>query len=137
MNIVIAGAGEVGANLAIRLRHEGHNVALIENDPETCKQVENLDVLMVQGSASDPDNIERAGIGDADYFVAVTGSDEVNLIGCTIAKFRKAKRILKTLPTLTGKIECLKEEFVTGKIDEPTFRQRVSIKISRRKVVAR
>ncbi len=94
MNIVIAGAGEVGSNLAVRLRQEGHNIALIERDPKACKKVENLDVLMITGSASDPERLQEAGIEDADYFVAVTGSDEVNLISCTYAKFREHSRVL-------------------------------------------
>jgi len=96
MNIVIAGAGEVGANLAMKLRQDGHNVALIEKSPEACRRVENLDVLVVEGSAADPDKLNEAGVENADYFIGVTGSDEVNLIGCTFARFREVERTLQS-----------------------------------------
>ena len=99
MNIVIAGAGEIGSNLAIRLTEEGHNVSIIEKDPEASRKMEILDVLTVHGSASDPEKLKEAGIEEADSFIAVTGSDEANLIGCTLAKFKLITRdIPKPLP---------------------------------------
>lgn len=95
MNIVIAGAGEIGSNLAIRLTEEGHNVSIIEKDPDAGRKMEILDVLTVIGSASDPNKLMEAGIEEADSFIAVTGSDEANLTGCTLAKF---KLIIRDLP---------------------------------------
>lgn len=95
MNIVIAGAGEIGTNLAMKLRKDGHNVAVVEKDAEACRRIENLDVLVVEGSAADPAKLREAGIEKADYFIGVTGSDEVNLIGCTFARFRLVERTLQ------------------------------------------
>ena len=122
MNIVIAGAGEIGSNLAIRLTAEGHNVSIIEKDPEASRKMEILDVLTVTGSASDPEKLREAGIAEADSFIAVTGSDEANLIGCTLAKFRVIKRDIPRTPQ-----------------DEPDeVKQLIDIRINRKlKTVAR
>lgn len=94
MNIVIAGAGEIGSNLAIRLTEEGHNVSIIERDPEACRRMEFLDAIIVNGSASDPEVLREVGIDQADSFIAVTGSDDANLTSCTLAKIKIITREL-------------------------------------------
>ena len=109
MNIVIAGAGEIGSNLAIRLREEGHSISIIERDPEVMRRMEKYDVFTVTGSASDPVRLKEANIAEADIFIAVTGSDEANLNGCALSKFRIIRHDLaETGEDGTDQVKCLK-----------------------------
>lgn len=114
MNFVIAGAGEIGSNLAIRLTEEGHNVSIIEKDPEASRKMEILDVLTITGSASDPEKLKEAGIEEADSFIAVTGSDEANLTSCTLAKFRM---ITRELPKATEETTEERKKFIDIKLN--------------------
>ena len=99
MNIVIAGAGEIGSNLAIKLTGEGHEITLIESDPYICRKMESHDARIIEGSASDPEKLREANIDTADIFIAVTGSDDANLTGCTLAKL---KVITREFPLTNG-----------------------------------
>ncbi len=86
MNIVIAGCGNVGYNLAEILRNENHEVTLIDTDSERLKYV--VDTLDVRGVADDVAKYEvlaDAGVSKADIFIAVTNQDEVNMLGCLMA----------------------------------------------------
>ncbi len=86
MKIVICGAGEVGSSIAKYLSEEGGNLTIVDQDAELVREVsQNLDVTGVIGHASHPDVLERAGIADADMIIAVTYSDEVNMVACEIA----------------------------------------------------
>ncbi len=81
MKIVIVGAGEVGYNIARRLSMENKDVVVIDKDAAALRRVaENLDVQAIQGSGSSPVMLEEAGIKAADILVAVTDSDETNLV---------------------------------------------------------
>lgn len=86
MYVVIAGAGQVGFNVARALRNEGHSIALVEPDKNALEAVQGLDALFVQGTGASLDYLEQAGIKKADLFVGATGNDEVNMVGCAIAK---------------------------------------------------
>jgi trk system potassium uptake protein TrkA len=86
MKIIVCGAGEVGSSIAEYLASEGGNITVIDQDADLVRRVaENLDVTAVIGHASHPDVLERAGIADADMIIAVTYSDEVNMVACEIA----------------------------------------------------
>ncbi|MEW6745569.1 MAG: Trk system potassium transporter TrkA [Planctomycetota bacterium] len=86
MRIVIIGAGAVGFNLARELSQEGHDVAVIEREAEPLKRLqEKLDVLAVAGSGTDPQALNDAGAEKADLLIAVTDSDEVNMVACALA----------------------------------------------------
>jgi len=95
MYAVIAGAGEVGENLAKALYKEGYNLAIIEKDPVAADEAEGLDALIVRGNAASPKKLAEAGIDTADVFLAVTGSDEVNLVSCAVAKTKGCKTIAR------------------------------------------
>jgi trk system potassium uptake protein TrkA len=85
MHIVIAGAGAVGQQIAQQLIAENKDVALIESDEERVKSVTNqIDCLVIHGSASSLENLLKAGIAKADFFICVTNSDEVNMISAGI-----------------------------------------------------
>ena len=87
MNIAIVGCGKVGRTLIDSLTNEGHDVTAIDCGAEVVGEVSNVyDVIGVIGSATDPDTLREAGVERTDLFIAVTGSDETNMLACFIAK---------------------------------------------------
>jgi len=87
MNIVVAGGGRVGFHLAGLLCAENHNVTVIETDAARLEEIDySLDASVVHGSAASVRVQEQAGVKSANLFVAVTGSDEVNLLAAAMAK---------------------------------------------------
>ncbi|MBK9181191.1 MAG: Trk system potassium transporter TrkA [Acidimicrobiales bacterium] len=86
MRVVVVGAGEVGSFVAERLSREGHDVAVVERDRGRLRQLEDtLDVLAVAGEGTSPAALQRAGLARADLLVAVTSSDDTNLVACLLA----------------------------------------------------
>jgi trk system potassium uptake protein TrkA len=86
MKIIIIGAGEVGYNLAMKLSKEGHDVVVVDHDPEKVRHIdETLDVKVLLGKGSSPGILKEAGIGEAEMVIAVTDSDEINMVACLIA----------------------------------------------------
>lgn len=112
MYIIIAGAGQVGTEIAKILLDEGHNVALIESDKKRLESIETLDVMAVEGNAASPAKLTEAGINSADMLVAVTGSDEANIISCVVAKSKGCKTIARI-----SSGDFMKEGTVTGKLE--------------------
>lgn len=87
MKIIIAGCGIVGTALAERLAVGKHAVTVIDVNDKHLNYIQNiLDVLCVNGDATAPDTLIEAGAGNADLFIAVTDSDENNLLACLVAK---------------------------------------------------
>lgn len=87
MNVIIVGCGKVGSTLADRLVSEGHDVSVVDVDSEAVDKVTSrLDVLGVVGSGSIHQVQIDAGVKNADLFIAVTPSDELNLLCCLMAK---------------------------------------------------
>ncbi|MCI0497807.1 MAG: Trk system potassium transporter TrkA [Thermoplasmata archaeon] len=95
MRIIIGGAGEVGFRLARVLRAEGNDVIIIEEDPDMVKRAKTLDVLLIEGNAASPETLDRAQIATADLYIAVTPSDEVNLLSSAFAATRLTKTIVR------------------------------------------
>jgi trk system potassium uptake protein TrkA len=86
VRIVIVGAGEVGSTTAASLS-EDHKVVVVDIDPELVESLPyDMDVLPVEGDASEMETLEEAGIGESDMLIASTNNDEVNIIACGIAK---------------------------------------------------
>ncbi|MCG8688501.1 MAG: Trk system potassium transporter TrkA [Desulfobacterales bacterium] len=86
MKIVIIGAGEVGYNIASRLSLESKDVVVIDQDVRATRRIsEDLDVQVVTGSGSNPETLRDAGLVDADMLLAVTDSDEINIVACLVA----------------------------------------------------
>jgi len=86
VKIVIVGAGEVGFHIASHLSHENKDVVVIDNDAAALRRVsENIDVQILNGSGSSPVALEKAGIKEAEILLAVTNSDETNLVACLVA----------------------------------------------------
>jgi trk/ktr system potassium uptake protein len=86
MKIIICGAGQVGFNIARHLALENNDVTVIDTSPELIRRInDNLDAQGVVGHAARPDVLERAGCADADMIIAVTQTDEVNMVACQVA----------------------------------------------------
>jgi len=86
MKVVVCGAGQVGSNIARHLALENNDVTVVDKSPELIRKIsDTLDVNGVVGQASRPDVLEQAGLEDADLVIAVTYSDEVNMIACQVA----------------------------------------------------
>ncbi|MFT6153892.1 MAG: trk system potassium uptake protein TrkA [Bermanella sp.] len=86
MKIIILGAGQVGGTLAEHLATEGNDITVVDTDGPRLKELQNrLDIRTVLGKASFPNVLRQAGGDDADMLVAVTNSDEVNMIACQVA----------------------------------------------------
>jgi trk system potassium uptake protein TrkA len=86
MKIIILGAGQVGATLAENLVGEKNEITVIDHDHETLRQLQDrLDLQVVHGVGSHPDVLKKAGAEDADMLIAVTNSDESNMMACQVA----------------------------------------------------
>ena len=86
MKVIICGAGQVGRNIAHYLAQENNFVSVIDRSSDLIRKIaDTLDVQAFVGHASSPPVLERAGAADADMIIAVTQSDEVNMVACQVA----------------------------------------------------
>jgi trk system potassium uptake protein TrkA len=102
MKIVILGAGQVGGSVAESLVSEQNDITVVDLEPQRLRTLqERLDLRTVVGSGSHPSVLSEAGIEDADLLVAVTQSDETNLVACRIAArvFNVPRRIARVRAT--------------------------------------
>ncbi|HUP70585.1 MAG TPA: TrkA family potassium uptake protein [Acidimicrobiales bacterium] len=87
MRVAIAGAGNVGTYIAADLKAAGHEVLLIEQDPDVvARTAPTVDVQWYEGDACEVTSLHEAGLADADVVVAATGDDEDNLVVSLLAK---------------------------------------------------
>lgn len=87
LNIIIVGCGKVGATLVEQLTKEGHDITVIDKKPERIQDITNMyDVMGIVGNGASYSTQMEAGIEEADLIIAVTDSDELNLLCCTVAK---------------------------------------------------
>jgi len=85
MRVIICGAGQVGYSIAMYLSSEENDVTVIDNNPVLISRInDELDVNGIVGHASNPDVLSQAGANDADMIVAVTRTDEINMVACQI-----------------------------------------------------
>ena len=86
MKIIICGAGQVGSSIARHLSAEDNDVIIVDQSEELVRKItNNLEVQGIVGFASHPDVLKQAGASEADMLVAVTASDEVNMVSCQLA----------------------------------------------------
>jgi trk system potassium uptake protein TrkA len=102
MNILILGAGQVGTTAAYSLaREEANEVTIVDRNPEVLRELQDrLDVRTVVGDAAYPEVLERANAKDADMIIALTNSDESNMLACQIA------HTLFSVPTKIARIRA-------------------------------
>jgi len=96
MKIIILGAGQVGGTLAENLANEKNDITVVDTDGERLRSLKDrLDIRTVTGGASHPDVLLDAGADDAEMLVAVTNSDEINMMACQVAHtfFRTPQKI--------------------------------------------
>ena len=95
MKIVIAGAGKIGRSVAEILSTEGHDITLIDQNPDTVAALSSeLDVICVEGSAASPEVLQEAGAGQADLLLAATEKDEVNMVCGISGRHMGAKHVI-------------------------------------------
>lgn len=86
MKIIVCGAGQVGFSISRQLAMENNDVTVVDVSADLIRRInDNLDAQGVIGHASRPDVLDRAGATDADMLIAVTQSDEVNMVACQVA----------------------------------------------------
>ena len=86
MRVVICGAGQVGYGIAERLAAEENDVSVIDTSPKLVTRIrDSLDVRGFVGNGAHPDVLAQAGAADADMIIAVTLTDEVNMVACQVA----------------------------------------------------
>lgn len=92
MKIIIAGCGKIGSAIISDLTSEGHNIIAIDESPTKLNGVINrYDIMGVCGNCANFVTLEEAGVSKADIFVGVTGSDELNMVCCLLARRLGAK----------------------------------------------
>ena len=122
MKILIIGAGKVGYNLALALSKEKHDVTIIDNHYEAlAKAEENLDVLCIKGNGVSTNVLMEAGIKEADLLIAVTNSDEVNMVCCLTGKKLGAVRTVARIrdPEYARELTILKEQIGLDMVINP------------------
>lgn len=113
MNIIIVGCGKLGITLAEQLDQEGHNIVVVDNHADSVRNVtDTFDIMGVIGSGASYHVLIEAGIEKANLLIAVTGSDELNLLCCLIArKASKGHTIARVRnPQYNDEIDFIKEE---------------------------
>lgn len=124
MNIIIVGCGTVGRTLVEQMCSEGHSITVIDKNPETVQEICNLyDIMGVAGNGASFGVQKEAGITDADLIVAVTDSDELNLLCCTVARrIAKCAAIARVCnPEYNLEIEYLREKLGLAMIINPVL----------------
>ncbi len=108
MNIVIVGGGKIGTAVLSALVSEGHNITVIDNDPNVITELTNMfDVIGVCGNGADSDALIEAGVNNADLFAAFTGTDEINMLSCFVARKMGAKNTISRIRNLEFNDESL------------------------------
>jgi trk system potassium uptake protein len=87
MKVVVCGAGQVGFGIARHLAGEGHDITVVDRSPELMERIQDqLDVRPIVGHGAHPDVLAQAGADQADILIAVSASDEVNMVMCQVAR---------------------------------------------------
>ena len=124
VKIIIAGAGKVGKSVAALLAEEGHDITIIDQDPDTIQTLSNdLDVICVEGSATNPEILREAGAEKADLLLAATQQDEVNMVcGISARKLGTAHVIARVRdPEYLHQTEFLREALGLSVIVNPEY----------------
>ena len=121
MQIIIIGCGKVGRNLARQLSAEDHNITVIDINPDTVQRVSmTYDVMGIIGNGASYSVLQEADIEHTDILLAVTESDEVNLLCCFIARNPNCRTIARVRnPIYSAEREKFKKEFGISRIINP------------------
>lgn len=95
MNIIVVGCGKIGFSIVSELIKEGHDITVIDTDPATVEEITNMyDCMGVCGNGVDCTVLESAGVAQADLIIAVTASDELNMLCCFLSRESGAKHTI-------------------------------------------
>ncbi len=122
MNIIVIGCGKVGITLAELLSAEHHDIVLVDESSQKLQSIpESLDALRIQGNGASINTLMEAGLDGTDILISVTGSDELNLLCCLIAKKAgKCHTIARVRnPIYNREIEFIKEKLGISMIINP------------------
>ena len=125
MNIVIVGAGKLGYSIAELLSKEEYDIVVIDKEAERLDMIKNnLDVLTIHASGSSPTTMDDMDVRGADMLIAVTGSDEVNMVCCMIAKKHGITHTvarIRDMQFLTESKDYLKQNFDIDLVLNPEY----------------
>ena len=124
MKIIIVGCGKVGKTLATNLFNEGHDVTMVDQDSTKLKAfVAKYDIMGVVGNCATHTTLEEAGIKSCDLMIAVTGSDELNMLSCVLANKYKGTRTVARVrnPAYFDDASYLRDELGIGLIINPEY----------------
>ncbi|MBQ8341737.1 MAG: Trk system potassium transporter TrkA [Clostridia bacterium] len=124
LNIIIVGCGKIGQNLAEQLGAEGNNITVVDISREKVEEVSTrFDVMGVVGNGAIHATQQEAGIEQADLLIAVTGSDELNLLCCIMAKKSGNCHVIARVkqPEYSTESAYLKEELGLAMIINPQY----------------
>ena len=122
MNIIIVGCDRVGSSLAEQLYADGNNVTVVDIDADKVKEVSGkLDIMGIVGNGATYTTQLEAGIKSADLLIAVTGSDELNLLCCIVAKRESDCDTIVRLenPEYNGEVDYIKDELGLAMVINP------------------
>lgn len=113
MNIIVVGCGKVGTTLVRELAAENHSIVVIDTDPERLEEIGNtLDVMCVEGHGESAAVLKEAEIENCDLLIAMTRSDEINLLSCLLAKKLGARNTIARVrnPIYADGINLIKDD---------------------------
>ncbi len=124
MNIIIVGCGKVGRTLAEQLAVEGNSITAVDIDPESLGAIPtSCDVMTIVGNGATFAVLKEAGIQRADLLIAVTDSDELNLLCCVVAKKAGSCGTIARVrdPNYSADAEYIKNEFELAMLINPEY----------------
>ena len=130
MKILIVGAGKVGSTIAAGLSREDHDITLMDNDLSALERdQDNLNVMSIKGSGTSMNSLMEAGVDKTDLLIAVTNSDEVNMLCCMTAKRLGAKHTVARIrdPEYSRELYELKKDLDLDMVINPEYQTAMEI----------
>ncbi len=124
MKIVIVGCGKIGATILESLVNEGHDIVAIDSSSAQLSNITDIyDVMGLCGNGADSNTLEEADIGNAEMFIAVTGSDEINMLSCFLARKMGAKSTIARIrnPEYNSSLGFMKEQLELSMSINPEY----------------
>ena len=118
MKIIVCGAGEIGSNIAKQLVYEDNDVTIIDESESSLRLLnKSVDLKTVCGKTSHPEILEKAGADEADMIIAISDSDELNIISCELANhlFKIPLKVARIKESEYLKKDYADKLFVSGK----------------------
>ncbi len=122
LKIIVVGIGKVGQTVAEQLALEEHDVTVVDTDPDAVNDaVQSADVIGVIGNGAVQRTLQEAGVADCDLVIALTGSDEVNLLCCLMAQKTGGARTIARIrnPEYTGQIGLIQDSLGLARAINP------------------